>query len=392
MKQTDKAKARTAPDWVLAGSVVALCALGLMMVYSTTFAMGYRNFGDASHFFDRQFLWFAIGLVLLVGTALVNYRHLTKVSILAMLVALGLLVAVVARPEGNGRLLFGNSVSPVECAKLAVIIYIAHWLASKKADQLRKLPVGLLPFTIIVGIVVALVMAQPDISEAVVIVLVAVAMFFLAGADLMQFAVGIVGGIAAFVLVVKRMPQALERLQPFWDSWRDPLSSTNFQLKQGIIALGSGGLFGLGPGNGRMSHQWLPAAYTDSIFAIVGEELGLLGSLMLILLFGLFAYRGFLLIRRTRDPFGRLLAAGIACWISFQTLINLAVVTNTIPFTGIALPFVSLGGSSLVFCMVGAGILLSISREPANAEVSESETAGVRWGHGRTRIPSPLGN
>ncbi len=390
MKPTSQAKTRTAPDWVLAGSVVALCALGLMMVYSSTFAMGYRNYNDAGHYFERQLLWFGIGLVLLVAATLIPYRHLTKVSIIVMFVALGLLVAVVALEKG--RRLFGPSVSPVELAKLAVIIYIAHWLASKKAGQLRRLPVGLLPFTIIVGIVAALVMAQPDISEAIVIVLVAVAMFFLAGADLMQFAVGIVGGIAAFVLVVKRMPLALERLQPFLDSWRDPLSSANFQLRQGIIAMGSGGLLGLGPGNGRMSHQWLPAAYTDSIFAIVGEELGLLGSLLIILLFALFTYRGFLLIRRTRDPFGRLLAAGIACWISFQTLINLAVVTNTIPFTGIALPFISLGGSSLVFCMVGAGILLSISREPASAEASESETAGVGWGDGRARIPSPLGN
>jgi len=392
MKQTANAKTRTGPDWVLAGTSIALIAIGLMMVYSSTFAMGYRNFGKAGYYFERQLRWFGVGLVPMAGIAIANYRHLTKVSVLGMLGALGLLIAVVLAPGGNGRHLFGDSVSPVELAKLAVIIYIAHWLASKKADQLRKLPVGLLPFTIIVGIVAGLVMAQPDLSEAIVIVLVAVAMFFLAGADLIQFAVGIVGGIAAFVLVVMRMPSALDRLQPFWESWRDPLSSSNFQLKQGIIAMGSGGLFGLGPGNGRMSHQWLPAAYTDSIFAIVGEELGLLGSLLLILLFALFAYRGFVLVRRTRDPFGRLLAAGITCWISFQTLINLAVVTNTIPFTGIALPFVSLGGSSLIFCMTGAGILLSISREPVGAEASESETIGVGWRDGRARLPSPLGD
>jgi cell division protein FtsW len=187
-----------------------------------------------------------------------------------------------------------------------------------------------------------------------------------------------------------RMPAALERLAPFLKGWRDPLSSTNFQLKQGIIAIGSGGILGVGPGNGRMSHQWLPAAYTDSIFAIVGEELGLLGCLLLIALFALFVYKGFLLVRRTRDPFGRLLAAGITCWIGFQTLLNLAVVTNTVPFTGIALPFISLGGSSLVFCLIGAGILLSISRDPLGAEASESETAAVGWGDGRARLSSPV--
>jgi len=390
MKQTTNPKTRTAPDWVLAGTVLALLAVGLMMVYSSTFGMGYRNYNDGSYYFDRQMIWFGIGMIALVGTTLVDYRHLTKISIIGLLVCIGLLVAVVIMNHGNGRHLIGDSVSPVELAKLAVIIYIAHWLASKKADQLRALPVGLLPFTIIVGIVSGLVMAQPDLSEAIVIVLVAVAMFFLAGADLIQFAVGFVGGVGAFVLVVRNMQNALARLQPFWESWRDPLTSSNTQMRQGIIAMGSGGIFGLGPGNGRMSHQWLAAAYTDSIFAIVGEELGLLGSLLLILLFALFAYKGFQLVRRTRDPFGRLLAAGITCWISFQTLINLAVVTNTIPFTGIALPFVSLGGSSLICCMAGAGILLSISREPAGAEAFESETAGVGWRDGRSRVPGPL--
>jgi cell division protein FtsW len=390
MKQTAKTKMRGAPDWVLAGSVVALLAMGMMMVYSTTFEMGHQYFGDASHYFHRQLNWLGIGLALLVVAAFVDYRHLTKVSIAIMLGAIGLLIAVIAM--GSRRQLLGASVSPVELAKLAVIIYIAHWLASKKADQLRKLPVGLLPFTIIVGIIAALVMAQPDISEAIVIVLVAIAMFFLAGAQLVQFAVGIAGGVAAFVLVIQRMPAALERLRPFLEAWRDPLLSTNDQMRYGIIALGTGGILGLGPGSGRMSHQWLPAAYTDSIFAIVGEEHGLLGCLLLILLFALFAYRGFMLVRSTRDPFGRLLAAGITCWISFQTLINLAVVTNTIPFTGIALPFISLGGSSLVVCMVGVGIMLSISREPAEAEAPESETSGIRWGNGRTRISSSLGD
>ncbi|HNS49623.1 MAG TPA: FtsW/RodA/SpoVE family cell cycle protein [Anaerolineae bacterium] len=392
MNQTTKAKTRSAPDWVLAGTTLALIAIGLMMVYSSTFAMGYRNFNEGSYYFERQLLWSGIGMVGLVAMALINYRHLTKVSILGLLVTIGLLIAVVIVNKGEGRHLFGDSVSPVELAKLALIVYIAHWLASKKADQLRKLPVGLLPFTIIVGVVAALVMAQPDISEAIVIVLVAVAMFFLAGADLMQFAVGIAGGIAAFFLVVRNMESAMERLAPFKEAWGNPLVSSNFQLKQGIIAIGSGGLLGLGPGNGRMSHQWLPAAYTDSIFAIVGEELGLLGCLLLILLFALIAYKGFMLVRRTRDPFGRLLAAGISCWISFQALINLAVVTNTIPFTGIALPFISLGGSSLISCMIGSGILLSISREPIGVEAPDSETAGVRWRDGRTRLPRPLSN
>jgi cell division protein FtsW len=242
---------------------------------------------------------------------------------------------------------------------------------------LRRLPVGPLPFTIIVGLVAGLVIVQPDISEALVIVLVSMVMFFLAGADLLQFAIGLLGGGVAFAAVVSRIPYAMERLQPHFAEWQDPLNSANFQLRQGLIALGSGGILGLGPGNGRMKYQWLPAAHTDSIFAILGEELGLVGCLFLVGLFIVVVYRGFRIAQQAPDPFGRLLSIGITCWISIQALINMAVVTGTIPFTGIALPFVSLGGSSLVTCMVGIGILVSISRV-ANA-ASPRERSRAPW-------------
>jgi cell division protein FtsW len=242
-----------------------------------------------------------------------------------------------------------------------MVIYIGHWLSSK-GDLLRKLPYGLLPFTIMVGAVTGLVVAQPDISEAMVIVMVAVAMFFLAGADLIQFLIGITGGIAAFVLVIRQLPPAMDRLRPFLEHWRNPITGAIYQLDQGIIAFGTGGLLGLGPGNGRMKYWWLPLPHTDSIFAVVGEELGLMGCLGLIALFALVTYRGFRISRQAPDLFGGLLAAGITCWIAFQALVNIAVVTGTMPFTGIALPFISVGGSSLVTCMVGVGIILSISR------------------------------
>jgi cell division protein FtsW len=270
------------------------------------------------------------------------------------------LVFLVAFREGE-RMLVGPSISPVELAKLAVIIYIGHWLASK-GQLLRRLPYGLLPFTIMVGVVAGLVMAQPDLSEAMVIVIVAVMMFFLAGADLLQFAIGIVGGVAAFAFVIKQIPQAMHRLAPFIADLQNPMNSANDQFRRGLIALGSGGTLGLGPGNGRMKYQWLPAAHTDSIFAIAGEELGLVGTLFLVGLFAFVVYRGLKISGDAPDAFGRLVAAGITFWIGTQSLVNMAVVTGTIPFTGIALPFISVGGSSLVTCMVGIGLLLSISR------------------------------
>jgi cell division protein FtsW len=272
-------------------------------------------------------------------------------------------------------------------AKLAVVVYIGHWLSSK-SEVLTRLPYGLLPFTIMVGVIVALVMAQtpPDISEAMVIVIVAVVMFFMAGADLLQFAIGIVGGGAAFAFVVSRLEHALIRLQPYWEEMKDPLSNGSDQLRQGLIALGSGGILGMGAGNGRAKYQWLPAAHTDSIFAVIGEELGLVGCLLLVGLFALLAYRGLRTAALVEDTFGRLMALGVTTWITFQALVNMAVVTGTIPYTGITLPFISVGGSSLVACMVGIGIVLSISRT-VNAEGATShEARRVRGRDGGTRI------
>jgi cell division protein FtsW len=359
MARNKKQDSPASADWILFLAVLGLAAVGLMLVYSSTSELGYQLHGNASYFFRRQLQWLGVGLVAMFVASRVSYRHWTKVSIPVMGGALFTLAALVLFKEG--RLLFGQSVSPAEMAKLAMIIYIAHWLSSKEG-LLGTLPYGLLPFTIMVGVITGLVMAQPDISEALLIVLVSVAMFFLAGADVVQFVIGILGGGAAFAFVVTQFPHAMERLTPYIQEFRDPLHSTNLQLRQGLVALGSGGLLGLGPGSGRMKYQWLPAAHTDSIFAIAGEELGLLGCLLLIGLYAIVAYRGMRIATQAPDSFGRLLALGISCWFSFQALMNMAAVTGTIPFTGIALPFISLGGSSLVSCMMGVGILLSVSR------------------------------
>ena len=360
------------PDWLLLLATAGLVAMGLMMVYSSTFDMAYRGYGDAAYFFKRQLLALAVGLGAIVATNLVHYRHLMKVSIPIMagtLIMLGILAIT------GQRLLFGPSISPGELAKLALVIYVGHWLASKRAEQLRRLPVGPLPFTIIVGVVAGLVVAQPDFSEALVIILVGLVMFFMAGAHPLQFAIGIFGGAAAFVLVVQRFGVAMDRIRPFLESWKNPLASTNEHLVQGLIAIGSGGVFGLGPGGGRMKYRWLPTPHTDSIFAIVGEELGLVGCLLIIGLFALLAYRGFRIARDAPDTFGGLLCVGITSWITIQAIINMAVITGTIPYTGIVLPFVSVGGSSLVTCLAGVGIMLNVSRA-ANAQQASVEVRG----------------
>ena len=376
------------PDWILLFTTLAIIAMGLMMVYSSTSDMGYRDYEDAAYFFRRQVTWLLVGFVAMIVAIRLPYRFWTKASIPIMAVTLVMLVILALFKEG--RLLVGQSVSPVELAKLAVVIYIGHWLSSK-SEVLSKLPYGLLPFTIMVGVVVGLVMAQtpPDISEAMVIVVVAVVMFFMAGADIMQFAIGILGGGAAFAFVVSRVPHTIIRLRPYLEEMRDPLNSSNDQLVQGLVALGSGGFLGMGAGSGRAKYQWLPAAHTDSIFAVIGEELGLLGCLVLIGLFVLLAYRGLRIASLAPDTFGRLMALGVTTWITFQALVNMAVVTGAIPYTGITLPFVSVGGSSLGACMVGIGIVLSISRA-VNAEGATSHEARRVGGRdGGTRVSRP---
>lgn len=364
MAQKPESAGRGRPDWILLAATTALLALGLMMVYSSTVDLGYREYqGDATHFLDRQLIFLGAGVLAMFIASQVHYRHLTKLSLLAMVATVIMLVVLVVYHKG--RQLLDNSGSPAELAKLALVIYIGHWLASKRVEQLRRLPVGLLPFSIIVGLVAGLVMLQPDFSEAIVIVLVAVVMFFVAGADLVQFLVGTVGGAAAFVLVVGKVPWVQERIAPWLIAFKDPVASADpmiHQLRQGLIALGSGGIFGVGPGNGLSSYRWLPAAHTDSIFGIVGEELGLVGCLVMIGLYCVVIYRGLEIARRSPDSFGSLLAVGITAWFALQALVNLAVLTGLLPPSGIALPFISYGGSSLVTCMVGVGILLSISR------------------------------
>lgn len=354
------------PDWILLGATAALCAIGLMMVYSASFDLSFREWEDPTHYLKAQLSWMGIGAVIILILSQLHYRHLTKVSIPLMLVTLGLLVTLAITRE---RQLLSSSVSLGELAKLTAVIYIGHWLASKRVEQLRRLPVGPLPFTIIVGILAGLVMIQPDLSEALVIVMIAFAMFFMAGADVLQFVIGGLGGGAAFGLVVSKMPYAMQRLEPHLQEWKNPLGGTNFQLQQGLIAMGSGGILGFGPGNGRAKYQWLPVPHTDSIFAILGEELGFIGCLAVLGLFVIIAVRGFQIASRARDPFGRMLAIGITTWITIQALFNVAVVTGTIPYTGIALPFVSYGGSSLVTCMTGIGIMISISRVTSGTEL-----------------------
>jgi cell division protein FtsW len=392
---------RNAPkyDYLLIIAVAALLIAGLMMVYSATFALGYQLYGQPTYFFIRQLLWMGLGLLAMIIIARIEYHVWRRWSIPLMagaLLLLGLVLAVGSDRFGGQRWLLNGSIQPGEIAKLAVIVYIADWLSSK-GERIRHVTYGLVPFAILLGFVTGLIMLQPDFSTAVLIATTAIAMFFIAGGDVWQMiASGILGG-TTFAVLITRSEYRLARVISFINPTGDHLGG-NYQVRQILIALGSGGITGLGLGDSRQKFGYIPASHTDGIFAILGEELGLIGCLVVIGLFAFLAYRGFRVALASPDAFGTVLAAGLTCSLIFQALINIAVVTALAPVTGVPLPFISFGGSSLVVSMMAIGLLLAISRGtlPQEVESRPTEKGSVnrathdlrRWDRG-TRLPRP---
>jgi cell division protein FtsW len=283
-------------------------------------------------------------------------------------------------------------VQPSELRKLALIIYIADWLSSK-GEQIRRVSYGLIPFAILLGFITGLIVMQRDLGTATLIAITAMAMFFIAGGNLGQIILSGLLGSMTFVLLVTRSAYRLARIVTFLDPLgSDPLGKS-YQIRQVLIALGSGGLTGLGLGASRQKFGYIPASHTDGIFAILGEELGLVGCLVVVGLFGFLTYRGFRIALAAPDAFGTVLASGITCSLVFQAIVNIGVVTATLPFTGIPLPFISFGGSSLVTSMASVGLLLAISRrtmpEDRDEKEEQREIDHLRRRNRRARVPGP---
>lgn len=362
-------------DYLLIITIAALLIIGLMMIYSATFALGYQLYDQPTYYFIRQLLWMGVGLLVMIIFARVEYHTWRRFSILLMtftLLMLGVVLLVGQERFGGQRWLLNGSIQPSEFSKLAIIIYIADWLSSK-GEQIRKVSYGLIPFAILLGLITGLIVLQRSLSTAVLIALTALAMFFIAGGNLWQIIVsGMLGG-GTIAFLTTQSAYRLTRVATFLDPLNaDPLDS-GYQIRQILIALGSGGLTGLGLGASRQKFGYIPASHTDGIFAILGEELGLIGSLAVLGLFAFLAYRGFRVAMLAPDSFGRVLASGITCSLIFQTLVNIGVVTASIPFTGVTLPFISFGGSSLVVTMASVGLLLAVSRRTMPEDPQEKE-------------------
>jgi cell division protein FtsW len=356
-------------DYSILLAVVALAAIGILMVYSSSAMRAYIDRDDTLAIVGPQIFWGALGLLAMVIVMRIDYRWLRMVSVPAYAGALLLLILVFVPTlnrvvGGSARwLVLGPlpAVHPAEIAKLALIVYLAHWMANK-GRQIGGFRSGTIPFLLIALPVIGLVFKEPDLGTTIVIALTAFTMFFVAGASLLQL--GAMGGAGvAGILMVGLKDYQLERIRTFIDPWADPLG-TGFHTIQGLLALGLGGVFGSGLGESKLAGGlYLPNAWNDFIFAIIGEEFGFLGAGVVIGLFVLLAYAGIRTALRAPDTFGALLAAGITAWLCYQAFINIAVVVALLPVTGITLPFISAGGSSLLVSFAAAGVLLSISRE-----------------------------
>ncbi|WP_090775979.1 stage V sporulation protein E [Shouchella lonarensis] len=360
-------KQKSAPDYMLLCLTLALLTIGLVMVYSASAAWASYRFEDPYFFAKRQLFFGGTGVVLMLGMMRIDYwtwRTYSKVLLLiCFLLLIVVLIPGVGLVRGGARSWLGVgafSIQPSEFMKIAMIIFLA-WYLAKYQKRIVSFKKGLVPSLGLVLIAFGLIMLQPDLGTGAVMVATCVVMIFVSGARIMHFALLGLLGLAGFVGLIASAPYRIERIQSFLDPWSDPLGS-GFQIIQSLFAIGPGGLFGMGLGESRQKYFYLPEPQTDFIFSILAEEMGFLGGLAVLLCFLLLFWRGIRIALGAPDLFGSFLAIGITTMIVIQVMINIGVVTGLIPVTGITLPLLSYGGSSLTLMLLSIGILLNISQ------------------------------
>ena len=354
-------------DVVLFTSVAALIGIGLVMVFSASSATAYAQHGDIAYYVKRQLVWLAIGASLAYACYRIDYQRLRPAApylLSAATIGLALVfVPHVGVGVNGGRRWIGTgsfSLEPSEFAKLALVIYLSAML-SVRGDRITSLARGLVPLCIPVAIMAVLVLKEPDMGTASLLLFVALALFFAAGARLVHLAAVICVTVPFAAITVLASPYRRARVFAFLDPWKDPLN-TGFHIVQSLLALGSGGLFGVGLGASRAKFFYLPEQYTDFIFSVLGEELGLIGTVAVIALFITLAYRSIRIALAAPDRFGFFLAVGCAAMITIQAFVNIGVVSSSWPVTGVPLPFISFGGSSLVVNLIAVALIANVGR------------------------------
>jgi cell division protein FtsW len=350
--------------------VILLLVGSVVMVYSASSAIAMEQYHDAGYFLKRQLLWLGLGVLAMVTTARMNVWGWQRLAIPLLVVSVLLLALVLVSPLGttvNGARRWlrvaGWSVQPSELAKLAVVCYLARYLASH-AGRIAEFRRGLLPPLVICGALILLVLAEPDFGTAFVIAMLTFLLLFIGQARLFHLAGLAVAALPAVVLLVASSPYRRQRLLAFLDPW-DHAQTSGFQVIQSFLAMGRGGVGGLGLGESRQKLFFLPEPHTDFIFSVIGEELGLIGTAIVLTLFMVFFWRGLVIARRAEEPFLRYLAVGITAMIGVQALLHMAVVIGLLPTKGLTLPLLSYGGSSLLVDLAAVGILLAICRQRA---------------------------
>lgn len=352
-------------DFTLLFLVVFLALFGLFMIYDASSFVAFRDFGDKYHYLKSQFFWIIVGLAFMWGFSVFNYQRLYNLSLPILLIAIILLILVFV--PGIGVNLMGARrwidvkvflIQPAEFVKLALAIYLASWLSAKEKGRFAA-------FLLLLGLVIGLVIAEPDMGTAIVILGEALIVYFLSGGSIFYFTSIFPLALLIGFIIIKISPYRLKRLEAFFNANQE-LLETSYHVRQVLIAFGSGGIFGVGLGNSLQKYAYLPETTTDSIFAIIAEELGFVGAVILIFIFALIIWRGFIIAANARDNFGKLLAGGVTAFLGVQTFINLGAQTALLPLTGIPLPFISYGGSALIIDLCAVGILLNISKHNFN--------------------------
>jgi cell division protein FtsW len=362
------AKSGSSVDMTFLVLVLTLVFIGLIMLFSASYAYAYYNKGDSFHYIKRQLLFAVAGVVMMLVVSRINYHILHRFSLLLLLITITLLIVVLFYHTGNARrwipIIGSFTFQPSELAKFSVVVVFAQ-LISINYERMKNPRYGVWPFLAILGMIAVLMILEPHLSGTILILSIGIVMMFIGGTDLRWFMLGgvcIIIGLVIVVLIPGAVPYAMSRLEYWIDPWKDA-QGDGFQTIQSLLAIGSGGLMGVGIGNSRQKHLYLPEPQNDFIFSIVCEELGFVGATLIILIFALLVWRGFVIAMRCRDRFGTMLAVGLTTQVGVQTILNIAVVSNTIPNTGISLPFFSYGGTALVMLLAQMGVILSVSRQ-----------------------------
>lgn len=355
-------------DYWLLGAVLGLLGLGVVMVFDASYFLGAERFGDAYALIRRQTIFIAMGATLAFGLSRIDPLLLRRLAYPALFATLFLLVLVlipgIGQVRGGARRWISLGLfafEPSELMKPVFVLYLARSLAAKR-ERMHSFAYGVLPHLVMVCVPILLLLLEPDFGASAVLLLVTMAMLFAAGARLRQLAALGLAALPPALALIWHSPYRWERVTAFLDPWHDPLGN-GFQLVQSFLAFGSGGVLGTGLGNGKQKLFYLPEGHTDFIFALIGEELGLAGCVVVLLCFGVLAMRGFRVATRSRDAFSSLLAFGLTFLIVGQAMLNIAVALGLLPTKGMPLPLVSYGGSAMMAAGLQIGVLLALSRE-----------------------------